>query len=45
MFEEVLLRHHGAEAAQPVRTEHRVLPDFAGWHFKEVFTREARPTA
>ena len=45
MFEEVLLRHHGAEAAQPVRTEHRVLPDFVGWHFTEVFKRQARRTA
>ena len=44
-FEEVLLRHYGAEAAQPVRSEHRPLPAFVDWHFKEVFKREARPTA
>jgi putative restriction endonuclease len=44
-FEEVLLRHHGALAAEPLRTEHRVLRDFVGWHFEQVFKREARPGA
>lgn len=41
-FEEVLL-HRGARAVEPVRKEHRVLADFVGWHFKQVFKREARP--
>ncbi|ABM96819.1 phosphorothioated DNA-binding restriction endonuclease [Methylibium petroleiphilum] len=42
-FEEVLLRHHGALALEPVRSEHKVLRDFVGWHFDQVFKKEARP--
>jgi putative restriction endonuclease len=44
-FEEVLLRHHGALALEPVRSEHKVLTDFVGWHFDQVFKKEARPAA
>ena len=44
-FEEVLLRHHGALALEPVRSEHKVLRDFVGWHFDQVFKKEARPAA
>lgn len=44
-FEEVPLRHHGTPAAQPVRLEHRPLPDFVDWDFEQVFKRELRPVA
>jgi putative restriction endonuclease len=42
-FEEVLLRHHGSLATQPVRSEHRLQEVYLHWHYIQVFKKEPRP--
>jgi putative restriction endonuclease len=41
-FEQVLLRHHGQQIAQPARPQHVPLPKYLAWHRREVFKERAR---
>jgi putative restriction endonuclease len=42
-FEEILLRHHGAQANAPVRQEYHPAPPFVEWHREQVFKGDALP--